>query len=173
MNEKVQAKKTSEIVFRYSTPGLGLGVMVSGSGILLYIVYMFIWKEPRRKRSVYMAYLEDDENADHSDDLIDPSSEDEYVIEESEPEEASEPEFTEVLYEEKDSDKKQKEVPEETDNKSAEKEPVTEQDKKTEVQETEIKQNTKPDNEKTEAKQGNKPEKTKETGSKPKRSKIK
>ncbi len=64
MAVKVPANKTSEIVFSYSTPGIGLGAAVSASGVILYTVYMIVWKAPKRKRSVYMAYIEDDELSD-------------------------------------------------------------------------------------------------------------
>ena len=64
MAVKVPAGKTSEIVFSFTTPGIGMGAMVSGAGIVLYIVYMFVWKDPKKKRSIYMAYIEDDEKSD-------------------------------------------------------------------------------------------------------------
>ena len=64
MAVKVPANKTSAIEFNYSTAGLGLGAAVSASGIILYTVYMIVWKAPKKRRSVYMAYIEDDELSD-------------------------------------------------------------------------------------------------------------
>ena len=60
MAVKVPAGKTSEIVFTYSTPGLALGAVVTAAGAVLLAVYMILWKAPKRRRRVYMNYIEDD-----------------------------------------------------------------------------------------------------------------
>ena len=60
MAVRVPAGKTSDIVFSYSTPGLGLGACVTGTGGVLFILYMIVWKAPVKKKKVYMNYIEDD-----------------------------------------------------------------------------------------------------------------
>ncbi len=60
MAVRVPAGKTSDIVFSYSTPGLGLGACVTGAGVVLFILYMVVWKAPVKKKKVYMNYIEDD-----------------------------------------------------------------------------------------------------------------
>lgn len=61
MAVRVPANKTSEIVFTYKTPGLTIGAVATGAGVVLFVVYMLLWKAPARRRKVYMNYIEDDE----------------------------------------------------------------------------------------------------------------
>lgn len=63
MAVRVPGDTVCEIVFRYSTPGLELGAVVSGAGIVLFIAYMYLWKAPVRKREISMCFIEDDEEA--------------------------------------------------------------------------------------------------------------
>lgn len=67
MAVRVPGNAPAEIEFRFSTPGIGLGAVVSGAGIVLYIAYLFLWKAPVRKRSVSMCFTEDDEDAETED----------------------------------------------------------------------------------------------------------
>lgn len=60
MAVKVPAGKTSEIVFTFKTPGIDIGWAVTGSGAVLLIVYLLLWKTPARRKKVYMNYFEDD-----------------------------------------------------------------------------------------------------------------
>ena len=62
MAVRVPANQTSEIVFTYQTPGLAGGVLISLVGIVLFVVYMLLWKTPAKKRDISMAYYEDDED---------------------------------------------------------------------------------------------------------------
>ncbi len=62
MAVRVPGNTVSDIEFTYSTPGLGIGAVVSASGVVLYIVYMIMYVSPERKRKKYsMCYQEDDE----------------------------------------------------------------------------------------------------------------
>lgn len=62
MAVRVPGNTVSEIEFRYQTPGLVTGVFVTVSGIVLFIVYMIMWKAPvKNKKGVSMCYQEDDE----------------------------------------------------------------------------------------------------------------
>jgi len=68
MAVRVPGNQTSEIVFTYNTPGLVTGMFVTGSGIVLFIVYMIMWNEPAKKRkSIYRCYQEDDEETGRED----------------------------------------------------------------------------------------------------------
>ncbi len=80
MAVKVPGGKTSEIVFRYKTPGLAAGALASGCAVVIFVVYMFLWKVPEKRRKIYMCYSEDDEYT--SDEII-------YPWDKEEPEEAS------------------------------------------------------------------------------------
>ena len=70
MAVKVPGGKTSEIVFRYKTPGLAAGALASGCAVVIFVVYMLLWKVPEKRRRIYMCYCEDDE--DISEDVIYP-----------------------------------------------------------------------------------------------------
>lgn len=50
MAVKVPANQTSEIKFTYQTPGLAAGALISGMGIVLFAVYMYLWQPQRRKK---------------------------------------------------------------------------------------------------------------------------
>ena len=41
-----------EIVFKYKTPGLALGIMISGTGVILFVIYLVIFKK-KIKKQVY------------------------------------------------------------------------------------------------------------------------
>ena len=79
MAVRVPADRTSDIVFTYRTPGLVLGAVVSGTGIVLFVVYMLLWKSPSRRKSIIMNYYEDDEEfvpSDYDDILFEEYKED-------------------------------------------------------------------------------------------------
>ena len=59
MAVKVPANTKSTIVFKYKTPGLLLGAIISLIFILLFVLYMLIWKAPK-KRPCEGLYLIDD-----------------------------------------------------------------------------------------------------------------
>ena len=61
MAVRVPKGQTSEIVFRFRTYGLTLGIGLTSAGIVITIVYMLLWKAPVRRKSVIMSYYEDDE----------------------------------------------------------------------------------------------------------------
>ncbi len=72
MAVRVPANQTSDIVFTYTTPGLYTGLAVTGGGIVLLVAYLVFWKVPKRRREVYMNYIEDDfeESGDSYEDVI-------------------------------------------------------------------------------------------------------
>lgn len=63
MAVKVPANQTSTIKFSYRTPGLVAGAAVSGLGILMFGVYMFLWK-PQKRRTDGLALYEDYEGSE-------------------------------------------------------------------------------------------------------------
>ncbi len=65
MAVRVPKNTTSDIVFEYKTPGLTMGAVISAAGIVLFILYWVIWKEPAkmRRRKVYLRYYEDDSDS--------------------------------------------------------------------------------------------------------------
>lgn len=48
MAVRVPAGKTSKIEFTYSTPGLGIGAAVTGGAVVLFVLYMLLYKMPVR-----------------------------------------------------------------------------------------------------------------------------
>ena len=60
MAVRVPKGKTSEIVFTYSTPGVMPGIIVTISGAVLLMIYMILWKNPTKRRRIFMNYIEDD-----------------------------------------------------------------------------------------------------------------
>ncbi len=50
MAVEVPENKTSEIVFTYTTPGLVTGAAVTAVSVVIFTVYMFLWKVPKRKK---------------------------------------------------------------------------------------------------------------------------
>lgn len=59
MAVRVPAGKVSDIEFNFHTPGIPLGAAISVSGILLFVVYMIVWKAPKRKPGDPLEYYED------------------------------------------------------------------------------------------------------------------
>ncbi len=59
MAVEVPANKTSQIVFTYQTPGLLLGAGVTGVSVVIFTVYMVIWKAPKKRKEEGL-YLIDD-----------------------------------------------------------------------------------------------------------------
>lgn len=59
MAVRVPAGRESEIVFRYRTPGLALGGIVSAGAAIIFVLYMLLFKMPPKKRSYYNDYIED------------------------------------------------------------------------------------------------------------------
>ncbi len=60
MAVRVPKGRTSEIVFTYKTPGLVPGIVVTIAGAVLLTVYMILWKNPTKRRRIYLNYIEDD-----------------------------------------------------------------------------------------------------------------
>ena len=50
MAVKVPGNTNAEIKFRYHTPGLAAGVAVTCASVVLFVVYMILWKVPRKRR---------------------------------------------------------------------------------------------------------------------------
>lgn len=104
MAVKVPANTNATIVFKYTTPGLAIGAIVSGSAIILFVVYMLLWKvKPRRRREDGSLYLIDDlsdeeteqtENTNQYIELTDEELLEESEAEEEDPEAPSENEDT-------------------------------------------------------------------------------
>ena len=60
MAVRVPKGRTSDIVFTYSTPGLMPGMIITLAGAVLLTIYMLLWKNPTKRRRIYMNYIEDD-----------------------------------------------------------------------------------------------------------------
>ena len=65
----VPANAASTIVFTYKTPGLMLGAGVSAIGIVIFVLYMALYR-PSKKREEYGILLFDDMSDDYFDDVI-------------------------------------------------------------------------------------------------------
>lgn len=59
MAVRVPANKTSTIVFRYSTPGLTQGAVISLISLVLFILYMIFWKVKKRETNRVFYYIDD------------------------------------------------------------------------------------------------------------------
>ncbi|MBQ9461488.1 MAG: YfhO family protein [Clostridia bacterium] len=59
MAVKVPANTNSSITFTYQTPGLMIGLIVSGAGIVLFILYMILWRVPKRRKDGTLALTDD------------------------------------------------------------------------------------------------------------------
>lgn len=94
MAVRVPGNQTSDIVFEYHTPGVGIGAAVTGAAVVLLVVYMILWKEPiRRRKSVAGYYAEDDEEIHDIDPFAEDADEAEVQSEEAVP--AEEPQTEE------------------------------------------------------------------------------
>ncbi len=60
MAVQVPANQTSTIQFTYSTPGLGLGATITGGSVVIFAVYMFLWKTPKKKKKEEELFVIDD-----------------------------------------------------------------------------------------------------------------
>lgn len=68
MAVEVPANQTSTIVFTYQTPGLLLGAAITGGSVLVFTVYLILWKTPKKKKENGL-YLIDDLNPESEEDF--------------------------------------------------------------------------------------------------------
>ena len=65
MAVKVSANTNATIKFRYKTPGLASGAIVTGISVVLFVVYMLMWKVPPKKKKDGLTLIDDlDDNSD-------------------------------------------------------------------------------------------------------------
>ncbi len=69
MAVKVPANTDSTIVFRYATPGLGMGALVTLGGAVILVLYMVLYKSPR-KREEYGIIVFDDMSGESFDETV-------------------------------------------------------------------------------------------------------
>ena len=92
MAVKVPGNTNATIRFRFQTPGLLVGAAVTGGAVVLFVVYMILWKVPKKRREEGLALIDDLNESTVEDSSAYFELTDEALIEEAESGEEEDPE---------------------------------------------------------------------------------